>query len=138
VVAHANVGLVLAAFRSIEERDESHDDELWHPDVEFHWPDQLPYGGTFRSSGDRHGRPTWTETWDPFQPTGAERALSPRVVAVSDDEVVVLWHQRGRSPLGTTLDCEVLGLYRIRDHRIARAQMFYFDAAAVLRFLEGA
>jgi hypothetical protein len=37
------------------------------------------------------------KTWFSLQPTEAER-MDPRVVATSDDEVVVLWHQRGRSP----------------------------------------
>jgi hypothetical protein len=32
----------------------------------------------------------------------------------------------------------VLGLYQIRDGKFARAQMFYFDTAAALRFLDEA
>lgn len=43
---------------------------------------------------------TWAETWDPLQPTAAERQMDPRVVAVSDQEVVVLWRQRGLSSIG--------------------------------------
>jgi hypothetical protein len=29
----------------------------------------------------------------------------------------------------------VLGLYHVREGKLARAQMFYFDTAAVVRFL---
>jgi uncharacterized protein len=47
----------------------------------------------------------------------------------------VLWRQRGRGPQGTSYDGEVLGLYEVRDGKFARAQMFYFDAVAVQRFL---
>ena len=50
----------------------------------------------------------------------------PRVVAVSEDEGVVLWRQRGVSLSGEQFEGEVLGLYRVREGRLARAQMFYF------------
>jgi hypothetical protein len=46
----------------------------------------------------------------------------------------VLWHQRGLTGNGERLDIEVLGLYEVRDAKFFRAQMFYFDTAAVLRF----
>jgi ketosteroid isomerase-like protein len=64
--------------------------------------------------------------------------MDPRVIAESEDEVVVLWQQRGVSPSGDRFDGEVLGLYRVRDGKLARAQMFYFDTAAVAIFLEKA
>jgi len=62
--------------------------------------------------------------------------MEPRVVASSGDEVVVLWRQRGRSPSGERFDGPVLALYTIHDGKLARAQMFYFDTAAVVEFLE--
>jgi len=49
-----------------------------------------------------------------------------------------IYHQRGVSPNGQRFDGEVLGLYEIRDGKFARAQMFYFDAVAVQRFLTNA
>jgi ketosteroid isomerase-like protein len=61
--------------------------------------------------------------------------MDPRVIAATDDEVVVLWRQRGLSPHGTRYDGEVLGLYEVRDRKLSRAQMFYFDAVAVQSFL---
>ena len=64
--------------------------------------------------------------------------MDPRVVAATDQEVVVLWHQRGLTPAGQRLDMETLGLYGVRDGKFARAQMFYFDTTAVLRFLQQA
>jgi hypothetical protein len=56
-------------------------------------------------------------------------------VAASDEEVVVHWRQKGVSQAGDRSDTPVLGLYRLRDGKLARAQMFYFDPAAVLTFL---
>ncbi len=62
--------------------------------------------------------------------------MDPRVVAATDHEVVVLWRQRGLQSSGRRLDMETLGLYGVRDGKFARSQMFYFDTAAVLSFLQ--
>ena len=133
-----NIEVMLEIFRRIEARSPERPEPeralaLFQPDVEFHWPPSLPYGGTAR--GLRVEGRTWGETWDPLQPTEAERRLDPRVVAASDEEVVVLWRQRGLSPAGDRFDGEVLGLYRLSKGKLARAQMFYFDTAAVVSFL---
>lgn len=47
----------------------------------------------------------------------------------------MLWHQRGRDRAGRWLDTPVLGLYQVRDGKLARAQMFYFDPLAAAEFL---
>ena len=131
----SNADVIREVFRTVEARDPK-GFELWQPDVEFQWPPSLPYGGTFR--GMRPEGPTWDQTWNPLQPTAAERHMDPRVVAASQDEVVVLWRQRGVSPSGERIDSEVLGLYRLRDGKLASAQMFYFDSTAVSKFLASA
>lgn len=128
-----NLEVMAKLFRAVEQHDEESAVGLYQPDVEFHWPPSLPYGGSFR--GPRSSGPTWGETWALLQPTAAERKMDPRVVAASDDEVVVLWQQRGISAAGKRFDGEVLGLYRFRDGKLARAQMFYFDTVAVNSFL---
>lgn len=126
---HAAADIVLRAFAAVERRDAERLRELYHRDVEFRWPTSL-----LASRPEQ----TWDDIWDPLQPTERERRMSPRLIAASEREVVVLWHQRGRSPEGKSIDAEVLGLYEIRDHKFFRAQMFYFDTAAVLRYLESA
>ena len=137
-----NIELLLAIFAAVEGRDAQRFSELVHPDFEIHWPPSLPYGGTYRDLGDdaRQGRPTWAATWNPLQPTAAERRMDPRIVASNDEsgEVVVLWRQRGLAPAGERLDTPVLGLYHVRDGRLARAQMFYFDTVPLVAFLANA
>jgi ketosteroid isomerase-like protein len=64
--------------------------------------------------------------------------MDPRVVAANEDDVVVQWRQRGVTSAGDRFDGEVLGLYRVRNGKLARAKMFYFDTAAVAAFLEKA
>lgn len=132
----SNIQTLRKVFAAVEHRNQKLMLELCTPDVEFHWPKSLPYGrevGNLASSG-----PSWGETWSPLQPTEAERRLDPRVIAASDTEVVVHWTQRGLSPSGERFEGEVLGLYRLRDGKLARAQMFYFDTVAVAQFLERA
>src|SRR5262249_10357465 len=136
-----NVEVMLKIFSAIERRDSQGALEFFHHDIEFHWPPSLPYGGTSR--GLKVDRPTWTETWDPLQPTQAERRMDPRVVAAGEEEVVILWRQpRVRrapqcevSPGGDRIDPPVLGLYQLREGKLDLAQMFYFDSAAALSFL---
>jgi ketosteroid isomerase-like protein len=133
-----SVAIVLEAFRAVEQRDEQRQRELYHPDVEFHWPASLPFGRSSRRGGRDRSSPSWSEVWEPLQPSEAERRMDPRVVAATEREVVVLWRQRGLSPSGERFDGEVVGLYEVRDGKFARAQMFYFDGGAVQRFLASA
>ena len=128
-----NAQTMLRIFTAVEERDEDTMSELCHPDVQFFWPPCLSFGGEARGL-TREG-PSWEGTWTPLQPTDTERRMDPRIVAASDIEVVVQWTQKGLSASGERLEQPVLGLYSLRDGKLARAQMFYFDAAAVAEFL---
>lgn len=134
----SNVEVVLEIFKTIEERDPERFAELSHPDLELHWPPSLPYGGIARGGDPPEIGVGWADTWRPLQPTAHERRLDPRVVAASGDEVVVLWRQRGLSAAGERIDSPVLGLYEVRDGKLARGQMFYFDPADVATFLANA
>ena len=134
-----DVELMRAVFTAVERRDTKRFTELVHPDFEIHWPPSLPYGGSYRDldADAQRGRLTWAATWNPLQPTATERRMDPRIVAANEQsgEVVVLWRQRGRSPAGERFDGQVLGLYQVRDGRLARAQMFHFDTVALVGFL---
>ena len=128
-----NSRTILQIFRTIEQRDDVGFRALLQSDFEIHWPKSLPYGGTFRGLEPRPN--SWDATWQPLQPTEAERKMDPRIIAAHHDDVVVYWHQRGLSPKGTRFDGDVVGLYTFRQGKLARAQMFYFDTAAVSSFL---
>jgi len=121
-----NIEVMMDLFRSVEQHDDDQERQMEQPNVEFHWPPSL-YG---KETGF-----TWSETWLLLQPTATERQMDPRVVAASGNNVAVLFHQRGVSRTGDRFDGEVLGLYELRDGKLARAQMFYFDTAAVASFL---
>ena len=127
------VDIVMAVFAAVEHRDDETLARACQPDAEFCWPPSLPYGGSARGQARRSEG--WAAYWDRLQPTAELRRLHPRVIAAAGHEVVVLWRQRGLTPAGELLDTEVLGLYRHRDGKLARGQMFYFDPAAVCAFL---
>lgn len=135
-----NIQVILEIFRALEERDpgrrsvDEREEALYQPDVEFHWPSALPYGGTFRGEDAA----VWSATWNPLQPTAPERKMDPQVIGADDRQVVILYHQRGVSPSGERFDGEVIGLYDMRDFKLSRAQMFYFDEAALVQFLQRA
>ena len=137
--AETNVRVVLDAFGAVERRDGAALLALCQPDVRFHWPPSLAYGGSRGlEESDSSQDMTFEAAWDPVQPTQAERSMDPRVVAASDREVVVLWRQRGLAPDGERFDSAVLGLYEVRERWLANAQMFYFDPGAVSAFLHRA
>jgi len=128
-----SVDTVMAVFTAVEQRDGDALARVCQPDVEFCWPPPLPYGGSVRGLA-RRGE-GWAAYWDGLQPTADLRRLQPRVIAAAGQEVVVLWRQRGLTPSGESLDSEVLGLYRVREGKLARGQMFHFDPASVCVFL---
>jgi uncharacterized protein len=141
----SNEEVVLAVFRAIEERDREALVELSHEDVELHDAPSLPYGyegisgkEAMREQLEATTEKSWLGTWGPLQPTEAERRMDPRVVATSGNEVVIEYTTRAVAPDGERFESPVLGLYEVRDGKFARAQMFHYDTAAILAFLERA
>ena len=136
--------VALDVIRAVEDRDAERLFDLYHDEVEFHEAPSLPYGGSIRGKDYLREQltsapdETWLGTWGPLQPTESERRMDPRVVAVNGYEVAVIYTQRALSPTGERFESPVLGLYEIRDGKFARAQMFHFDTAAILEFLERA
>jgi ketosteroid isomerase-like protein len=138
--ADANVRVVLEVFAAIEQRDAARFLAHTHPEVAICWPPSLPWNDAVPGRPDQtgdHAR-SWLEVWTPLQPTAAERQMDPEVIAAAGDRVVVRWRQRGRSRAGLCFEGQVLGLYEVRQGRLARAQMFFFDTDAVKHFLADA
>lgn len=139
-----NAEVVLAVIRAVEQRDAETLLRLHHDDVELHDADSLPYGGVLRGKDSLREQiettpeQTWLGTWGPLQPTEAERRMDPRVLAENGDEVTVAYTQRALSPAGERFESPVVALYEVRDGKFARAQMFHYDTAAIVSFLERA
>jgi ketosteroid isomerase-like protein len=139
-----NAEVALAVIRAVEERDQDALFELYHDDVELHDAPSLPYTNTARGKPAMRNQletapeTTWLGTWGPLQPTERERRMDPRVVATESHEATVLYTTRAVAPDGERFASPVLGLYEVRDGKFARAQMFHYDTAAILAFLERA
>lgn len=128
--------VVLEAFAAVDSRDDERLARVAHPNVSFLWPESLK-PQLFRTESGARPK-SWDELWEPFQPRPqfATRQMDPQIIASNGNLVVVLWRQRGVNERNERLDCEVLGLYEVRDNLLYRAQMFYDDAVAVRRFLQ--
>jgi ketosteroid isomerase-like protein len=127
--------VMLEIFGAVERRDPDLLLSLYHPEIEFLWPPTLPYGGTFRGREILQMTTAFAAAWDPVQLTEAERSMDPVVIGETGADVVIRYHQRGRRATGEQIDAEVVGCYHIDGGKLARAQMFYFDTAAVNEFL---
>ena len=139
-----NEEVALGVIRAVEERDADALFELYHDEVELHDAPSLPYSYTARGKAamreqlETAPEKTWLGTWGPLQPTEEERRMDPRIVTSEGDEVTVLYTTRALAPNGERFESPVLALYQMRDGKLARAQMFHYDTAEILAFLERA
>lgn len=132
-----NIETVKRMLRAVEERDGDTLISLYHPQVEFRWPPQLPgYGGTY--SGPQQVAAmerAFSELWDPRQPTPQWRDLQAQFVAVDGPSVVVRYRQGGTDTHGRTCEAEVLAHYEVDDGKVRRLSMYYLDPGTVRDFL---
>jgi ketosteroid isomerase-like protein len=144
VISVARAGdVVLGAICAVEQRVGRALMAHYRDDVVVHDAPSLPYGGvTVGKAAVESGLRAssgWLATWGPLQPSSTERAMDAQVIAENDTgDVVVLYRQRAVSPGGRRFDAPVLGLYRVVGNKLARLQMFHYDTAAIVDFLEKA
>src|SRR5260370_932035 len=79
----ASTDIVMAAFAAVERRDERRLAELYHPEIEFHWPPSLPYGGALPPAPPPQpgGRPPFDQRRHPSRAPTQEPPPDPRVTA---------------------------------------------------------
>ena len=135
-MSQRNVETIRSLFRGVEERDLGAYLAACDRGVVVREPGSLPYGGEYRGPESvRWHAAAWMRTWSALQ-LGDERRLGAAFIDAGDN-VVVCWRLRARtSDGGGTLDMPMVSLYRMRDGKVVKAQMFYSDKAEVLRFLE--
>jgi ketosteroid isomerase-like protein len=134
-----NADLVLQILHIIEQRQFDRLPDLYHPAIEFHWPPGLPYSGYFTGPTVAEMSRRFAETWLPLQPTEETRRMDPRLIAAGDnDRVVVNYLWKGLDAKGRRFETETLADYQLRDGRLVRAQMFYYDLPGMIAFLDNA
>jgi ketosteroid isomerase-like protein len=132
-----NVEIVRRLFRAVEEREVEPMFEIYDPEVVIREARSLPYGGEHHGHEGmvNHGL-GYVGTWGPLQASD-ERRLEPGFFH-SGDHVFVRWRQKARGSNGETLDLPALSVYRLEEGKVIESEMYQFDTAAILRFLDRA
>lgn len=129
------VDVVLDVLDAVEKRDAVRLAQLYHPDVEFHWPPGLPYSGVHRGAAVSDMNLRFAQVWLPLQPTMNERRMEPRLVAAQGADVVVRYAWKGRDAAGNLFETPTLAHYQVRDQKLVRAQMYHYDLVGLARFV---
>lgn len=106
--------------------------ELFHPEVEWHWPATTPGQSVYRGHEELHrGLRLWTESWGDF------RMEAEEVVGGGNDLFAMTrYHARGAGS-GVEFDTSVAHVFRIREGLVTRWWMFGDAGKARRRFLAG-
>jgi ketosteroid isomerase-like protein len=132
------VDVVLDVLDAVERRDAPRLAELYHPDIEFHWPPSLPYSGVHRGAAVSGMSLRFAQVWLPLQPTENERRMDPLVVAAQGSEVVVRYSWKGRDAAGTVFETPTMAHYQVQDQKLVRAQMYHYDLVGLANFVRAA
>jgi len=126
-----HVETVKRLFAAVRRRDQAGVREAYHPEIVIHESPSLPYGG------DYHGHEEalqhlngYYRTWDPLRP-GVGQPSTPIFLETTADSVVVLWQEEAIAPgSGRRIVLPALGVYQVRDGKVAESRMFQ-DTAAI-------
>ena len=132
----ADVEVVRRLFAAVEDRDLNRVLACYSDDVEITEADVLPYGGVWRGrDGATAHAEGFMRAWGALQGPQESR-LDARFWGDGAGTVCAVFRHRALDPEnGARFDAPEVGIYRIRDQRVARSQMFHADSAAVVRFL---
>jgi hypothetical protein len=134
-VTESNRQLVFCLLDAVESRDRATLALLYHPQIEFHWPDGLPYGGTHAGAAVQSMTEVFAATWIPLQPTEQERRLDYVLIAESHNEVVVRYFLKGCDRHGRRVAVDTLARYTWQEGKLIRAQMYHFNLVELISFL---
>jgi len=101
----------------------------FHPEIEIHEADSLPFGGVFR--GHAGFQDLLRRLLGP-----AELSIDTATIREADDAVFILMDVSLTSrSTGRTLKTQVLEMERFQDGLVRRIDVFYKDTQAVTEFL---
>lgn len=131
-----DVDVVRRMFTAVEERDFDGLLACYSDDVEINEADVLPYGGVWRGREGVAGHAAgFMKAWGNLQ--GPEESqLDAQFFSDGAGTVCAVFRHRAVDPVsGARFDAPEVGVYRIRDDRVVRSQMFHADSAAVAAFV---
>ena len=131
-----DVDVVRRLFTAVEERDYDGLLACYSDDVEINEAAVLPWGGVWRGpDGVAAHAAEFMRTWGALQGP-QESQLDAQFVSDGAGTVCAVFRHRGVDPVsGARFDAPEVGVYQVRDGRVAKSQMFHADSAAVVAFL---
>jgi ketosteroid isomerase-like protein len=133
----SNIEVLQRLFRAVEERDLPTLLDCYDADVEINESPSLPYGGVYRGhDGVRRHAAGFMRAWGAYQ-TATMVAMEPRFADVDAETVVAVFRHRATDADARRLDTPEIGLYEFRRGKVCRTQMFHFDPAELVRFIDG-
>jgi ketosteroid isomerase-like protein len=106
--------------------------ELFHPEVEWHWPPTTPGQSVFRGCEQvQEGLALWRDSWGDFQMEAQE------MIEAGDDLFVMTRYSARGAGSGVEIDSVVGHLFRTRDGLVTAWWMFGDADKARRRFLAG-
>jgi ketosteroid isomerase-like protein len=106
--------------------------DLWHPQMEWFWPDNTPGASVFRGHEEiAGGFAIWEESWE-------ELAMEPKEILEDEDYALVITTYRMRGAgSGMYLEQELPHLYQFEGGQLRRWWIFGDAEKARRRFLAG-
>ena len=137
-MSQSDVEVIMQVLSAVETRNLGRLDQLYHREkIQFHWQPGLPYSGAFHGPlavADMTAR--FARVWGGLQPDAECRRLHPQVLATDGKgRVIVQYLWQAVDQNGNRFQTDTLADYTVRDQRLARAKMYYFDLEGMLSFL---
>ena len=126
-MSQENVELVRLGIEATLRGDLALVEEFTQPDAVMVQPPEVPDAKTYEGSDAiRAAMEDWPKQWEDFHMELLE------VLDAGDDVVVAVTRHRGRGrESGIEMDFEVFYVYRLRDGKLARLEMFFSRAQAL-------
>jgi ketosteroid isomerase-like protein len=131
-----DVEVVRRLFTAVEDRDLDRVLDCYSDDVEIREAEVLPYGGVYHGTeGAAAHAEGFMRAWGNLQGLEESR-LDARFWGDGAGTVCAVFRHRAHDHAsGKRIDAPEVGIYRIRDNRVANSQMFHADSAALVDFL---
>jgi uncharacterized protein len=134
-----DIDVVRRLFTAVEERDFDGLLACYSHDIEINEAAVLPWGGVWRGpEGVAAHAAAFMQTWGALQGP-KESQLDAQFFGDGAGTVCAVFRHRARdAATGAQFDAPEVGVYQVREGRVARSQMFHADSAAVVAFLTNA
>jgi ketosteroid isomerase-like protein len=127
-MSQRNVDIIREAYRAFARQDMEALFGSFAPDIAWHTPDSVPWGGTFKGH---------EELGSFFQGVGealGELRVEPERYVDGGDTVVVQGHHRGTAPNGHAYDASWIMVWDLEDGKVVRFEE-ELDSATIVAAL---